>query len=99
MGHKMGMTQVYSEDGRVLPVTVINVGGNTVLRVKTQTAKMATTLSNLVWAIKATKEPINQKRVTLSGLTPKTSRKSAQQQRIPLSLKSVQPWFRLNCFQ
>jgi large subunit ribosomal protein L3 len=34
LGRKIGMTQLYTEDGTVLPVTVVEVGNNTVLRVK-----------------------------------------------------------------
>ena len=35
MGRKVGMTQVFSEDGRVVPVTVLEVGPCTVLQKKT----------------------------------------------------------------
>ena len=35
MGYKLGMTQVYGENGTVIPVTVVDVSGNTVLKVKT----------------------------------------------------------------
>ncbi len=35
LGKKIGMTRVYDEKGRVTPVTVIAVGGNTLLQVKT----------------------------------------------------------------
>lgn len=35
LGRKIGMTQVYREDGEVLPVTVIELGPCTILRVKT----------------------------------------------------------------
>lgn len=35
LGRKVGMTQMYSEDGRWLPVTVLQVGPLTVLQVKT----------------------------------------------------------------
>ena len=34
LGRKIGMTQLFAEDGTVLPVTVIEAGPNTVLRVK-----------------------------------------------------------------
>jgi len=34
LGRKVGMTQLFDDDGKVLPVTVIDVGSNTVLRVK-----------------------------------------------------------------
>ena len=35
LGRKMGMTQVFTEDGEVIPVTVLEVGPCTVLQVKT----------------------------------------------------------------
>ncbi|HWL51266.1 MAG TPA: 50S ribosomal protein L3 [Chthoniobacteraceae bacterium] len=35
LGKKIGMTRVYDEKGRVTPVTVVAVGGNTLLQVKT----------------------------------------------------------------
>ncbi len=34
LGKKIGMTRVYDEDGAMIPVTVIEVGGNAVLQVK-----------------------------------------------------------------
>jgi len=34
LGRKIGMTQIFADDGKVLPCTVIEVGTNTVLRVK-----------------------------------------------------------------
>lgn len=36
IGRKVGMTQLFQEDGTVLPVTVLEVGPNTVLQVKTK---------------------------------------------------------------
>ncbi len=36
IGKKLGMTQVYTDKGEALPVTVIQVAGNQVLQVKTQ---------------------------------------------------------------
>ena len=38
-GRKLGMTQIYNKDGAVQPVTIIEVSGNTVLRVKTADSK------------------------------------------------------------
>lgn len=35
LGKKVGMTRVYDEKGRAIPVTVVDVGGNTLLQVKT----------------------------------------------------------------
>ncbi|MEL6349197.1 MAG: 50S ribosomal protein L3 [Myxococcota bacterium] len=35
LGRKLGMTQLYNDKGAVQPVTVVEVGGNAVLRVKT----------------------------------------------------------------
>ena len=35
LGKKIGMTQVYTESGRLLPVTVIQAGPCTVMQVKT----------------------------------------------------------------
>ncbi len=35
LGKKVGMTRIYDEKGRVTPVTVVAVGGNTLLQVKT----------------------------------------------------------------
>ena len=35
LGKKIGMTRVYDEKGRVTPVTVVDVGGNALLQVKT----------------------------------------------------------------
>jgi len=34
LGRKLGMTQVFTEDGNVVPVTVVEVGGNVVLQKK-----------------------------------------------------------------
>lgn len=39
MGRKVGMTQIYADDGTVYPVTVIDCSENTVLRVKTADSK------------------------------------------------------------
>lgn len=36
LGRKVGMTQLFADDGRVIPVTVIQAGPCTVLRVKTE---------------------------------------------------------------
>lgn len=36
LGRKLGMTQIYNSDGAVQPVTIVEVGGNAVLRVKTE---------------------------------------------------------------
>lgn len=35
LGKKIGMTRVYDEKGKITPVTVVAVGGNTLLQVKT----------------------------------------------------------------
>jgi len=35
LGRKIGMTQVFSKDGRLIPVTVVEVAPNTVMQVKT----------------------------------------------------------------
>lgn len=35
LGKKIGMTRVYDEKGKIVPVTVVSVGGNTLLQVKT----------------------------------------------------------------
>ena len=35
LGKKIGMTRVYDEKGRIIPVSVVAVGGNTLLQVKT----------------------------------------------------------------
>lgn len=35
LGKKIGMTQIYTEDGRILPVTVIQVGPCSVMQIKT----------------------------------------------------------------
>ena len=35
LGKKIGMTRIYDEDGAMIPVTVIDVSGNTVLQKKT----------------------------------------------------------------
>jgi large subunit ribosomal protein L3 len=35
LGKKIGMTRVYDEKGRIVPVTVVSVEGNTLLQVKT----------------------------------------------------------------
>ena len=34
LGRKLGMTQIFEDDGTVVPVTVLEVGPNTVLQVK-----------------------------------------------------------------
>ncbi len=39
IGRKVGMTQIFEEDGTVLPVTVVEAGPCTVLRVKTDEGK------------------------------------------------------------
>ena len=39
LGFKVGMTQIYNDEGVVLPVTVLSMEGNTVLRVKTADSK------------------------------------------------------------
>jgi len=36
LGRKLGMTQVFDDDGRVVPVTLLEVGPCTVLQIKTQ---------------------------------------------------------------
>ncbi len=36
LGKKLGMTQVFSEDGQLIPVTVVDVSNNVVLQQKTQ---------------------------------------------------------------
>lgn len=38
-GKKVGMTQIYNEEGSVIPVTIIDISGNTVLKVKTEDSK------------------------------------------------------------
>ena len=35
VGKKVGMTQVFNEEGKVIPVTVIEVGSNVVVQLKT----------------------------------------------------------------
>jgi large subunit ribosomal protein L3 len=42
IGRKVGMTQVYAEDGRAIPVTVIQAGPCVVVQRKTKAARMAT---------------------------------------------------------
>ena len=39
LGFKVGMTQIYNESNNIVPVTVVSVAGNTVLRVKTEDGK------------------------------------------------------------
>ena len=39
MGFKVGMTQIYDDNNNVVPVTVVSVAGNTVLRVKSAEGK------------------------------------------------------------
>lgn len=39
IGKKIGMTHVYTKDGSLIPVTVLHVGGNQVLQVKTTDGK------------------------------------------------------------
>jgi len=46
LGKKIGMTQVYDEQGKLLPVTVIQAGPCTVMQVKTVETE-AITLSSL----------------------------------------------------
>ena len=36
LGKKLGMTQVFNTDGKVIPVTVIEVGNNVVTQIKTK---------------------------------------------------------------
>lgn len=35
LGKKVGMTQIFTEEGRLIPVTVVEAGGNVVLKAKT----------------------------------------------------------------
>src|SRR5690349_25104298 len=35
VGHKIGITRIFSEDGKAVPVTVLDVAGNRVTQVKT----------------------------------------------------------------
>ena len=35
LGQKLGMTRIFAEDGSTIPVTVLQVGGNRVVQVKT----------------------------------------------------------------
>jgi large subunit ribosomal protein L3 len=39
LGFKVGMTQIYNENNDIVPVTVVSVAGNTVLRVKSSEGK------------------------------------------------------------
>ena len=36
LGRKLGMTQVWDEDGKVVPLTVVQVGKNVVTQVRTE---------------------------------------------------------------
>ena len=36
LGKKVGMTRVYDDDGAMIPVTVIDVSGNTLLQKRTK---------------------------------------------------------------
>ncbi|MBR0061715.1 MAG: 50S ribosomal protein L3, partial [Selenomonadaceae bacterium] len=36
LGIKLGMTQIFTEEGKVIPVTVVESGNNVVIRNKTQ---------------------------------------------------------------
>ena len=36
LGYKVGMSQIYGSDNRVIPVTVVDVSGNTVLTIKSE---------------------------------------------------------------
>ena len=36
---KVGMTQIFNDENKVVPVTVLDLSGNTVVRVKTQDSK------------------------------------------------------------
>ena len=36
LGRKVGMTQVFSKDGKLIPVTVVSVPANTVMQIKTK---------------------------------------------------------------
>ena len=39
LGFKVGMTQIYDDNNNVVPVTVVSVAGNTILRVKSAEGK------------------------------------------------------------
>jgi large subunit ribosomal protein L3 len=39
MGRKIGMTQIFDDDGNVVPVTVVDVSGNIIIRIKTDDTK------------------------------------------------------------
>ena len=40
LGKKLGMTQIFTEEGKVIPVTVVESGNNVVIRNKTVDALM-----------------------------------------------------------
>ena len=40
LGRKLGMTQIFTEEGKVVPVTVVEAGGNIVIQNKTVDALM-----------------------------------------------------------
>ena len=60
LGRKKGMTEVFTADGKLIPVTVIEVEDNVVSQIKKQTDMMQ---SNLLQLIRKNQEVINLKLV------------------------------------
>ena len=47
IGRKVGMTQIFTEEGKVIPVTVIEAGPCTVIQKKMRAARGSFTLRNV----------------------------------------------------
>ena len=50
IGKKVGMTQVYAEDGRAIPVTVIEAGPCVVVQRKSEGRRTATRRCSSAWS-------------------------------------------------
>ena len=68
LGRKAGMTQVFTKDGKLIPVTVIEVEPNVVMQVKT-VEKMVIMQSNLAYSKRKKSKQINQKWAMLKRQT------------------------------
>lgn len=73
-GKKLGMTQVFTDAGRVVPVTVIEVPACRVLRVKTTERDGYSALVVAVGATRRRSKPVRGQTKALQGVTPERIR-------------------------
>lgn len=60
LGRKVGMTQVFTKEGKLIPVTVIETEPNVVMQVKTA-SKMVIMQFNLVYSKRKKNKQLDQK--------------------------------------